>query len=68
MFKYLNKTAVLFVRRYVRFILLRELQQYAEIAHNISYCQCQTCPANGEMLATCAAATKEDVDDAVKGA
>jgi len=27
-----------------------------------------TCPANGEMLATCAAATKEDVDDAVKGA
>jgi len=27
-----------------------------------------TCPANGEVLATCAAATKEDVDDAVKGA
>mgnify|MGYP001366429173 CR=1 FL=1 len=27
-----------------------------------------TCPANGEMLATCAAATKEDVDNAVKGA
>ena len=27
-----------------------------------------TCPATGEHLAICAAGTKEDVDDAVKGA
>lgn len=27
-----------------------------------------TCPATGEKLATCAAGTEKDVDDAVKGA